>query len=556
MSLKKYGIYLAFPPMTDLRSEGLGRYLAMFLKGAESLENTRFIIVCPSWSRNSLRDLFESEKICMDAIDIVSPDGKPYALKAFEAWRKFSSRKKNFPKWHQRLATMVLQGIDALRYHLASRAVAVHGIFSLLIFLIQSVAVFSLLIPLLLIAAPIVLVALVFKLARESVHLLPSSSRKIWKQAGLKVKSFLSNPEKEDWLLRIFDEMQKVEIQRMHQLIDDQINVRAWYCPTAFWPSFNQIRAPRLMCVPDVVLKDFPTGFAKIGGNRYLKSFEAISDSISQGDRFVTYSETVKWETLIDRYQKSPDEVAVVKHAANDLSKWINVAGFPDADATSRYYCQSLLQRAMERNDSSFYTATFKNRDFKFIFYASQIRPHKNLISLLTAYEYLLRNRFLGYKLILTGNMHSSPEVNRFVIDHRLGNDVIFLHGLSVSELAACYRLAHIAVNPSLSEGGCPFTFTEALSVGTPVVMSRISVAEEVLTDPTLQAATFFDPYDWKDMAMRMEWALKNRGELLKIQQPFYKALSERSWSTVTSEHLQILEGMVESPAEPTENSA
>ena len=71
MSLKKYGIYLAFPPMTDLRSEGLGRYLAMFLKGAESLENTRFIIVCPSWSRKSLRDLFESEKICMDAIDIV-----------------------------------------------------------------------------------------------------------------------------------------------------------------------------------------------------------------------------------------------------------------------------------------------------------------------------------------------------------------------------------------------------------------------------------------------------------------------------------------------------
>ena len=86
--------------------------------------------------------------------------------------------------------------------------------------------------------------------------------------------------------------------------------------------------------------------------------------------------------------------------------------------------------------------------------------------------------------------------------------------------------------------------------------MSRISVAEEVLTDPTLQAATFFDPYNWKDMAMRMEWALKNRDELLKIQQPFYHALSERSWSTVTSEHLQILEGMVESPVETTENPA
>jgi len=47
--------------------------------------------------------------------------------------------------------------------------------------------------------------------------------------------------------------------------------------------------------------------------------------------------------------------------------------------------------------------------------------------------------------------------------------------------IAACYKLADLAVNPSLSEGGFPFTFTEALSVGTPVVMARIPVTEEII---------------------------------------------------------------------------
>lgn len=33
--MNKYGIYICFPPGVDLRHEGLGRYLAAFIKGAE-----------------------------------------------------------------------------------------------------------------------------------------------------------------------------------------------------------------------------------------------------------------------------------------------------------------------------------------------------------------------------------------------------------------------------------------------------------------------------------------------------------------------------------------
>lgn len=149
--------------------------------------------------------------------------------------------------------------------------------------------------------------------------------------------------------------------------------------------------------------------------------------------------------------------------------------------------------------------------------------------------------------MILTGSPSVLPEVADFIRERNLGKDVICLHGLSTSELAACYRLADLAVNPSLSEGGCPFTFTEALSVDTPVVMARISVTEEVITDPALRCM-LFDPYNWRDMANRIEWALENRDTLLAAQRPTYAKLRERTWSHLIDDYIAILESLAGTP--------
>jgi hypothetical protein len=115
---------------------------------------------------------------------------------------------------------------------------------------------------------------------------------------------------------------------------------------------------------------------------------------------------------------------------------------------------------------------------------------------------------------------------------------------LTTRELAACYRLADLAVNPSLSEGGCPFTLTEALSVGTPVVMARIPVTEEVVADEEMRNMMLFDPYDWRDVASRIEWALQHREVLLSAQNEFYLVLSKRTWRDVVDDHVAILDGL------------
>lgn len=549
--VRKYGIYLAYPPTVDLRDQGLGRHLAMLLRGAEEISDVRFVIVCPSWSADSLGQLFKAEQVSSDLFEIVSPAGTPYILRCFEALKNYRKRRARVQSVWRRAFEFFKQAATKFLRRLSVRVVSIHSLRSLLRFTVEIALALTALIFIIRASESmlpaIVLVSLVLMTYVISVLFVSRRPyfRRFLDALAARTKPFSAifrRPQRYAWVISLFDEMLAVEVRRMHTELRALQGVHAWYCPTAFWPSFNEIDAPRLLCVPDVVLADFPVGFTFVNGEGGLRTFEAIARTIGGGQRFVTYSDTVKWETLNARFSVPAANVTVIRHASCDLSPHVSMSGFADGEATSELYCQALLRGALMRSANRRYVETFQNMEVKFLFYASQFRPNKNVLTLLRAFDHLLRKRFLGYKLFLTGDPGHLPEVGEFVTNRRLGNDVIFMPGLSVSELSACYKLAALAVNPSLSEGGCPFTFSEALSVGTPVVMSKISVSEEVLDDPVLQEATFFDPYDWYDCASKIEWAVSNRGELLAIQRRAYEKLSQRRWADVASEHIQILD--------------
>lgn len=544
MPMKNYGIYLAYPPTVDIRDQGLGRHLAMFLKGAEGIEDTQFTIVCPSWSQDMLHSLFESEQVSSEKFKIVAPEGQPYVLKVLDSVRRFRAKPRGLSFFSSIIRLFGQLGIR-LWDRWTARLVAINNVHTLLAVLFESIFYSLILVLAFIASSPLIFLLAIYGVGRNLISRLYRStglSFGKWRPLLQHIWTVIEAPERHDWILRIYDSMQKEEIGRMARKIDELSGIRAWYCPAAFWPSFNEISAPRLMCVPDVVLADFAAGFSTVGGNRFLTTFEDIGRSIRNGDHFVTYSDAVKWDTLVDRYAVPASKISVIPHAANNLNNRVSVSGSPDDIAASRSFAQGLLRSAFQRSTNAGYTANIKNIDVEFLFYASQLRPNKNVLTLLRAFEYLLRKRYIGYKLILTGRPSDFPEVGRYVIDHRLEHDVIFLPGLSIAELAACYKLAALAVNPTLSEGGCPFTFAEALSVETPVVMSRISVAEEVLTEPKLQEVTFFNPYDWLDCANRIEWALNHREEVLSIQRSFYKNLAKRTWTDVVAEHIKALD--------------
>lgn len=536
--MKHFGIFIAFPPAVDLRSQGLGRYLAMFLKGAEALPNIRFTIVCPSWAREALAELFESERVPTHAFDILSPEGKPYALRVYEKFKAYRTRRSS-RAWFARLGGFVEDVSKKYIEYFIKSAIQVHDLSSVITFLLRFIIALPMTVVILPISASLFFLRRVFLFLHSAAINIQSN----WlAQKRKTVSKIFSSPQNNIWVVRLFDVMQRHEMGRMLKKIEVMNEVHAWYCPTAFWPEFQDIKKPRLLCVPDVVLSEFPVGYSQVGGDRFLGAFKDIERNIVNGDYFVTYSQHVKWSTLVDGYSIAEGNVTVIQHAPNVLNQYIDIHSSQNADTLSQNLASSFLSRALRRSTNNSYTSEYRNGDVKFLFYASQLRPNKNVITLLRAFEYLLRRRFIGYKLFLTGNPSHMPEIGDFVRDNCLENDVIFLPELSISELAACYKLAVLAVNPTLSEGGCPFTFTEALSVGTPVVMSRIGVAEEVLTDRTLREMTFFDPYNWRDCASRIEWAISNRAELLAVQRKTYVQLSKRTWVDVVKEHVCVLE--------------
>jgi hypothetical protein len=67
--------------------------------------------------------------------------------------------------------------------------------------------------------------------------------------------------------------------------------------------------------------------------------------------------------------------------------------------------------------------------------------------------------------------------------------------------------------------------------------------------DPELRDLMLFDPYDWRDMATRIEWALTNKQALLARQLALYEVLVKRSWSNVVDEHVSVLNRISSRPS-------
>jgi glycosyltransferase involved in cell wall biosynthesis len=134
----------------------------------------------------------------------------------------------------------------------------------------------------------------------------------------------------------------------------------------------------------------------------------------------------------------------------------------------------------------------------RFVLYAGNIKPHKNLERLVAAFAQLRqRSGCEDLKLLIIGDETSRyGSLRRSVEAAGVRQDVRFFGFVPERTLAALYRLASVFAFPSLYEGfGLPPL--EAMACGTPVVTSRLSSLPEVVGD----AAVLVDPYSVDDIA-------------------------------------------------------
>ena len=133
-----------------------------------------------------------------------------------------------------------------------------------------------------------------------------------------------------------------------------------------------------------------------------------------------------------------------------------------------------------------------------YLLFVGNLRPHKNLHRLLTAFA-RVRNDVI---LVVAGYRDPRywPSLARRLDDLRLADRVKFLDYVDGRLLPALYAASCAVVLPSLYEGfGLPVL--EAMACGTPVVASRIGPVLEAAGE----AASLVDPQDVDALAAAMQ---------------------------------------------------
>ncbi len=136
-----------------------------------------------------------------------------------------------------------------------------------------------------------------------------------------------------------------------------------------------------------------------------------------------------------------------------------------------------------------------------YILGVASLEPRKNFNGLLMAFKKLIvKRRFRKYKLLIVGSRNkvfSDPKLENLMREVR---NVEFVGHISDNELITLYQKAKLFVFPSFYEGfGLPPL--EAMSCGTPVIVSNVSSLPEVCGD----AAYYVNPWALDDITRAME---------------------------------------------------
>lgn len=338
-----------------------------------------------------------------------------------------------------------------------------------------------------------------------------------------------------NWQLHMFYSMHNQVLLNLIKKINNDVKHDVWFVPSIFWPQVTKINGTVVINAPDLVSQEFAQSFANIDTSDFF--INDCRETLLKGNYFITYCEYLKNNLVIGEYAKEENKVVAIKHANNDMLPYIKI------DIT----VYKSLNTINDWNDifAREILKAYICPDVRYIFYASQIRPNKNMLNLVKAYEILLRKKFITHKLYVTANLKKETEVSEYIKKHRLEDDIISLYNVSAQTLAALYHCADLVVNPTLYEGGFPFTFGEGMSVGTPSIMSDIPQVREVL-EPAGLEEIMFNPYDCYAIADKIEWALSNLDDLYQKELALYKKMSQRTYSLVAEEYVNAFKKFIE----------
>ena len=259
------------------------------------------------------------------------------------------------------------------------------------------------------------------------------------------------------------------------------------------------VRCRSVVTIHDCIHLMFPQYLPNRAAYAYAKA--SMWSAARQSSRILTVSEASKRD-LLRFFDVPPDKIVVVYNAIDDRF--------------SATPAEEDVARVRERYQL----------DHEFVLYVGNVKPHKNLVRLIEAFDRLRGRGFDDLKLLIIGDEISKlPALRRAVHQYKLHKHVRFLGFLPADTLAVLYRLAKVFVFPSLYEGfGLPPL--EAMACGTPVVTSNVSSLPEVVGD----AAMLIDPYDVESIADGISRVLSDPALAIELRARGILRAREFSW--------------------------
>ena len=242
-----------------------------------------------------------------------------------------------------------------------------------------------------------------------------------------------------------------------------------FHTPHYVLPALTPCRS--IVTIHDCIHLVFPQYLEGRIARTYARS--AFWTAVHRANRILTVSEASKRD-ILRFFPIAPEKVTVIYNAIAD-----HFYDEPPAEEMAQ------VQERYQLHD-------------RFVMYAGNVKPHKNLERLVDAFVLLRHDAaYDDLKLLITGSEISKyAPLRRAVHRHNLHKHVRFLGYQSEQTLAVLYRLADVFVFPSLYEGfGLPPL--EAMASGTPVVVSNASSLPEVVGD----AGVLVNPYDVTSIA-------------------------------------------------------
>jgi glycosyltransferase involved in cell wall biosynthesis len=243
----------------------------------------------------------------------------------------------------------------------------------------------------------------------------------------------------------------------------------------------------------------------------WLKRFaykEIFKYAVLKSSKILVPSEAVK-EEVVDYYKIVSEKVAVTYEGVD------KEIGLKD--------CRELLKK--------------HGIDSKYVVYAGNTHPHKNLDRLVEAVVLLNNNIDRKVFLVIASSRNIFTQKLEELVKKLNAGEYIKLLGFVPDEiLGSLYKNSHAFVAASLSEGfGLPGL--EAMQSGTLVLASEIPVFREIYKD----AATYFNPLDFtsieKTIRMSLEMGKEEREERIEKG----KVLAGKfSWDKMAKETLKV----------------